>query len=227
MNSLNQKLLVKSKVMVAGKNQGTTRGILLSPDCSISYSYRHGSWSCYRMFLSVLVVAVFVLSLESNFQPAYAQTVSRTDAWQQVYQQLPDFPRENQYVSKESGKVVENNTLVSRMILYHSYVKGRAPNYRLDWKLTLADYLGVNEVMYDTTYPGNDVLRKNPFDGDRAVIARLNRRQRDALVQALVNTFSSQSQKIPTSVPNTSPPSGETTPNPRQTPQPGGAQLLK
>jgi hypothetical protein len=123
-------------------------------------------------------------------QPAYAQRVSSTEVWQQVYKQLPDLPKENQYISKETGKVAENNTLVSRMIRYHVYVKGRPPNYRLDWKLTLADYLDANELMYDGSYPGNDTLRQNPFEGDRTAIRRLNRRQRDALIQALVNGFS-------------------------------------
>ncbi|MEI2582166.1 hypothetical protein [Scytonema sp. PRP1] len=171
-----------------------------------------------------IIVGVFLLSL--GIQPANAQRSTPGDVWQQVYQQLPDLPRENQYVSKETGKRAENNTLVSRMIWYHSYLKGRAPNYRLDWKLTLADYLGANEVMYETTYPGKDNLQKNPFDGDRAAVARLNRRQRDALVQALVNVFSSKSQNTP-ATPNTSSPSQETTPPPRQVPKKGGAELLK
>ncbi len=147
----------------------------------------------------IIVVGVLLLGLETGeskytsfllAQPAYAQQrVSPAEAWQRVYQQLPDLPRENRYISQETGKVAENNTLVNRMIRYHIYVKGRAPNYRLDWKLTLADYLDANEVMYETSYPGNDTLRQNPFQGDRAVIGRLNRRQRDALVQALVNAF--------------------------------------
>ncbi|BAY46579.1 hypothetical protein SAMD00079811_41910 [Scytonema sp. HK-05] len=179
-----------------------------------------------RGVFGIMVIGVFLLSLGINFQPADAQRISSDDAWQQVYQQLPDLPRENQYVSKETGKLAENNTLLSRMIWYHSYLKGRAPNYRLDWKLTLADYLGANEVMYETTYPGKDTLQKNPFDGDRAAVARLNRRQRDALVQALVNVFSSKSQNTP-ATPNTSSPSQETTPTPRQVPKKGGAQLLK
>ncbi|OKH15608.1 hypothetical protein NIES592_05860 [Fischerella major NIES-592] len=122
--------------------------------------------------------------------PAYAQRVPLTDVWQQVYKQLPDLPKENQFISKQTGKVAESNTLVSRMISYHVYVKGRTPNYRLDWKLTLADYLDANEVMYESSYPGNDTLRKNPFASDRAAIRRLTRQQRNALVQALVNAFS-------------------------------------
>ncbi len=54
----------------------------------------------------------------------------------------------------------------------------------------MADYLDANEVMYESSYPGNDTLRKNPLAGDRAAIRRLTRQQRNALVQALVNTFS-------------------------------------
>ncbi|NMG08232.1 hypothetical protein [Brasilonema sp. UFV-L1] len=175
--------------------------------------------------IGILLASVLIFTFS---QPADAQRVSRSDAWQAVYQQLPDLPRENQYISKETGKVAENNTLVSRMIWYHSYLKGRAPNYRLDWKLTLADYLDANEVMYEATYPGKDSLRKNPFDGDRAAIARLNRRQRDALVQALVNVFSSNSQNTPASTPTpSSSQPEETTPTPRRVPKGGGAQLLK
>ncbi|MHC5719594.1 MAG: hypothetical protein ACYTX0_48025, partial [Nostoc sp.] len=36
---------------------------------------------------------------------AYAQRITPSDVWQQVYQQLPDLPRENKYISKENGKV--------------------------------------------------------------------------------------------------------------------------
>ncbi len=106
---------------------------------------------------------------------------------QQIYQQLPDFPLENQYVSRESGKMNPRNTLAVRLIRYHTQVKGRAPNYRLDWKLTLADYLGANEIMDDGIYPGADALKQNPFERDRAAIRKLTRKQRDALIQALVN----------------------------------------
>ncbi|MFB2768356.1 hypothetical protein ACE1AT_03565 [Pelatocladus sp. BLCC-F211] len=147
----------------------------------------------------ILVLGMFWLSLDQNqsiytnllsTSPAYAQNVRSGDIWQQVYEQLPDLPKENQYVSRETGKVAQNNTLVSRLIQYHVYLKGRAPNYRLDWKLTLADYLNANEVMYDSSYPGHDTLKKNPFEGDRAAIRRLTRKQRNALVQALVNAYS-------------------------------------
>lgn len=158
-----------------------------------------------------------------------AQSLRIEDVWQQVYQQLPNLPRENQYVSKETGKVDANNTLVSRLIRYHMNVKGRAPNYRLDWKLTLADYLDANELMSEQTYPGYETLRQNPYTRDRAVIERLNRKQRDALVQSLVSVFNrdaAAATTTPTPQPTASP-----TPSPAQPqfiqPQPGDAQLLR
>ncbi|WP_085987009.1 hypothetical protein [Fortiea contorta] len=160
-----------------------------------------------------------ILGLEPNrlsIPPAVAQRISPSDVWRQVYQQLPDFPQENQYISKETGKVAENNTLASRLIRYHIYVKERTPNYRLDWKLTLADYLGANEIIYDVSYPGNDTLKQNPLEGDRAAISRLNRRQRQALVQILTNIFSPNPSTSP--IPNTTNP---------QPPKTGGAELLK
>ena len=151
------------------------------------------------------------------------------DAWKPVYQQLPNLPLENKYVSRESGKVNPDSTLVNRLIEYHVYVKGRAPNYRLDWKLTLADYLGANELIQDSTYPGAKTLRQNPLEGDRAAINRLNRQQRDALVQSLVNVFSSNASTSPTTE---SPSQPATTPARQQTPtfsqpKPGDADLLK
>ncbi|MBG1267023.1 hypothetical protein F8S12_11675 [Nostoc sp. WHI] len=155
----------------------------------------------------------------------YAQRITPSDVWQLVYQQLPDFPRENKYISKENGKVAENNTLVNRLITYHIYTKGRAPIYRLDWKLTLADYLGANEIMYDTSYPGNDTLRNNPLESDRDAIARLTRNQRNDLIQVLVNIFNPPSKNTLSPNPNTTPsPTTSTTPQP---PQRGGAELLK
>ncbi|MEH2120218.1 hypothetical protein [Nostoc sp.] len=188
----------------------------------------------WQTLTALMVVGVIVLSsgadksIQTNLfsiQPAIAQRITPGDVWQQVYQQLPNLPRENKYISKENGKVAENNTLVNRLIKYHIYTKGRAPIYRLDWKLTLADYLGANEIIYDTSYPGNDSLRENPLEGDRKAISRLTRSQRDALVQVLVNIFNPTSQNTLSPNSNTTAnPSTSTTPQP---PQRGGAELLK
>ncbi len=175
--------------------------------------------------VGLVVLAVTQLSL-FNPQTAFAQSASPRDIWRQVYEQLPNLPLENKYVNKETGKVDAENTLVNRLIGYHVYVKGRTPNYRLDWKLTLADYLGANELIQEDVYPGNETLRENPIAGDRAVIESLNRQQRDALVQTLVNIFNPSSPtpaKTPAQ-PSTTP-SPAAIPNSRQ-PRPGDARLL-
>ncbi len=151
----------------------------------------------YRLIITAIAASAIVfgkpyLNSKTNIvgiQPVVAQRIASSDAWRQVYQRLPEFPLENKYVSKKTRKVSENHTLARRLIRYHVYIKGRAPNTRLDWKLTLADYLGANEIMYDSSYPGSDTLRKNPIDGDRAAIARLDRPQRNTLIQVLVNIF--------------------------------------
>lgn len=152
------------------------------------------------------------------------------NVWKQVYQKLPNLPLENKYVSRETGKVNPDNTLVDRLIRYHLYVKGRGPNYRLDWKLTLADYLGANELLQENVYPGADTLRQNPLEGDRAAIARLNRKQRDALVQTLVSIFNPNSSAATTDTKTRSQPStapSEPTQLNFPQPKPGDAQLLQ
>ncbi|MEG4247862.1 hypothetical protein QUB37_17350 [Microcoleus sp. AT3-A2] len=147
------------------------------------------------------------------------------DAWKLVYEKLPDFPIENNYISKETGKVDSTNTLVGRLIRYHVFVKGRPPNYRFDWKLSLADYLGATpDYLVESVYPGNDVLRSNPMEQDRAAIQRLNRAQRDALVQALVDVFTETSGRGRT--PTGEKPQGRSSSPEIPQPQPGDAKLL-
>lgn len=166
-----------------------------------------------------------------SLEPVMAQAIRRPqDVWRQVYQQLPDIPLENQYVNKTSGKVDADNTLVSRLIRYHMFVKGRPPNFRLDWKLTLADYLGANELMEEGVYPGGDTLRENPMERDRTAIGRLTRTQRNALVQSLVNIFNPNAAAEAAPAPRATQQPG-TSPTPEPTiprlPQPGEAQQLR
>ncbi len=164
--------------------------------------------------------------------PAQAQQLRPQDVWRQVYQQLPELPLENEYVSKENGQPATDNTLVSRLIRYHLYVKGRPPMYRFDWKLTIADYLGAHDLINEGSYPGYDSLRKNPMEGDRAAISRLTRSQRDALVNAIVGIFNPNvaAQPQPTPTPSTSPaqpsPVRSNPYSPPRLPQPGDARLL-
>lgn len=183
--------------------------------------------------LTILGLTVFSLALENLSGPtvAIAQQFRPQDAWRQVYQMLPDLPMENQYISKETGKPATENTLVSRAIRYHIYVKGRPAMYRLDWKLTIADYLDANDIMSEGAYPGSDTLQKNPLEGDRAAISGMSRSQRDALVNTLVKVFNpnatAESQPAPT--PRTTQPPLPT-PNPgglTPLPQPGDSQRLR
>jgi hypothetical protein len=113
--------------------------------------------------------------------------------WRRVYELMPELPREDQYVDRVTGLPVQNSTLVTRLIRYHLFIKSRAPNYRLDWKLTLADYLDANEWISPSLYSSADTLRPNPLNGDKAAIGQLNRAQRDQLVTVLVSIFSRDS----------------------------------
>ena len=163
-----------------------------------------------------------------GLQPATAQSVRQEEVWQKVYERLPSLPRENQYINRETGEVDADSNLVSRLVEYHLKVKSRPPSYRFDWKLTLADYLGVNEKISELEYPGYNTLVENPMEGDRAAIAQLNRAQRGALVEVLVSVFSPNRTETPTPRPSASP-SPTPTPNPRvipALPQPGDARLL-
>lgn len=163
-------------------------------------------------------------------QPAVAQFSIPDNAAQQVYERLPDLPRENQYVSKETGKVDENNTLVRRLMRYHIFVKRRPPGYRLDWKLTLADYIGAHEYLVESQYPSANTLNENPMERDRKVIEKLTRTQRDALVNALVSVFKANNPQSQSPAPTPSASPAPSPPNPAATPslpKPGDAQLLK
>ncbi len=181
------------------------------------------------------VLGVSLAGFSLGISPALAQRVDVQDAWKQVYQVLPDLPLENRYVNRETGKVDPNNTLIGRFIRYHIYVKGRPAAYRLDWKLSLADYLGVNEIMQDQDYPSAKALRQNPIDSDREAIKKLTLAQRSALVDTLVGIFNPASRRPQlrsTPAPGPSPTVPQTAPKPRSqgsssSSSPGGARLLQ
>lgn len=161
----------------------------------------------------LLIVTTLAILLPDALtqSPALAQRVRPETVWQAVYERVPSLPKENQYVSKETGKVDAENTLVGRFVRYHLYVAGRSPLYRFDWKLTVADYLGLglNGAFDETSYPSRATLQTNPAEGDRDAINRLSRSQREALVQALMDAFSpaaDASQAPPTFAPQPSNP---------------------
>ncbi|MCM1982283.1 hypothetical protein [Lyngbya confervoides] len=146
----------------------------------------------FSLFLIALISAVNVVVgaiIFSEMPATSAQAPSPEQRALQVYEQIPQLPRVNQYQHRESREVAQDNTLVSRFIRYHLYNKGRSPNYRLDWKITLADYLGANDYMDQANYPGAAYLKPNPMEADLAAIRNLSRSDRDQLVQTLVNVF--------------------------------------
>ncbi len=109
-----------------------------------------------------------------------------------VYSQLPELPKENQYFRRKGNKPATNSTLISRLIQYHTLVKGRSPQYRFDWKITLADYLGIYENLREEEYPGHAFLKTNPMESDRKLMRQLTRQQRLALTQTLSDIYVSQ-----------------------------------
>jgi hypothetical protein len=173
--------------------------------------------------------AVVLLSASTSF----AQLTSPPDVAQFVYKRLPTLAIENQYIRSENNKQAVESTLVSRLVQYHNSTKGRSPNYRLDWKITLADYLGLNEVIQPETYPGYAFLKQNPLESDRTVIQKLNASQRNALVQSLVDAFTGN--RATAAIKSSTPPVPQAKPKPapayRPTlnplPTPGSANSLK
>ena len=139
-----------------------------------------------------LLCASLVASGLMLAQPAVAQRLNAKLAADAVYSQLPELPKENQYVRRKGNKPAPNSTLVSRLIRYHTQVKGRSPQYRFDWKITLADYLGLYENLREEEYPGKSYLKTNPMESDRNLIRQFTRQQRLALTQVLSDLYASQ-----------------------------------
>lgn len=150
----------------------------------------------YRWLSLIWAVAIALIALGSisgssinaQAQPAPLQRVEPAAIATQIYSQIPELPLENQYISSETGAPATDNTLVSRFVRYHVYTKERLTNLRLEWKLTLADYLGAFEPISTADYPDYG-LRQNPVEGDIAAVQGLSRELRDLLVNRLYEAF--------------------------------------
>ncbi|NJN76220.1 MAG: hypothetical protein HC796_08540 [Synechococcaceae cyanobacterium RL_1_2] len=139
-------------------------------------------------FISIAVCSSILIITMGWTQPLFSQSSSFDRAAQQIYTQLPDFPLGNNFALAESNQSLENNTLISRLLRYHRG-KFRNNESRFDWKLTLADYLGLNEAISPDRYPGSSTLNTNPLEQDQALINQLNREEREALIMAIVNFY--------------------------------------
>lgn len=201
--------------------------------CSNTRNYRQ-----YKPLITFIIAGLMGLGLSLGgyflpspsflsweMQPVVAQSLRPDEAANKVYQLVPDLPQENQYLSQKTGEIDTKHTLVGRIVAYHIYIKGRPVSYRIDWKLTLADYLGMNEKIKPDNYPGYQALTQNPYENDLIAVQKLTRQQRNALVTALVQIYSPQNQNNPQSNPNSSQKPNPNTPPPL--PQPGAADLLK
>ena len=127
-------------------------------------------------------------SWRAQAQPAPLRRVNPVAIATEIYLQVPELPLENQYISNETGVPAADNTLVSRFVRYHVYTKERLTNLRLEWKLTLADYLGAFESILAADYPDYG-LRQNPVEGDITAVRGLSRELRDRLVNRLYELF--------------------------------------
>jgi hypothetical protein len=159
---------------------------------------------------------------------AFAQSLRPEIVSQKVYQAIPNFPKENFYVNKETQVVDSDNTLIARLVRYHQYIKTRPTIFRLDWKLTLADYMGKNEIFKEDRYPGYSTLTESPLEKDRQAISSLTAEQRDELVNLLVSIYNPNYQNNAEQLPRQDNPSlrNENISPSFQLPQPGGADLL-
>ncbi|VEP13719.1 conserved hypothetical protein [Hyella patelloides LEGE 07179] len=177
---------------------------------------------CLSLIFSILVNA----GITNQLLPVLGQTVRPEMVAEQVYQSLPDFPLENEYISQASGNVASQNTLILRILRYHEYVKSRPLRYRFDWQLTFADYFDINEPMSADRYPGHRTLTVNPLESDRDILTNLTRTQRNQLIDTLLAIYNPQPETTPeqpTTPPNNS--SEERNQKP-SLPQPGDADLL-
>jgi hypothetical protein len=170
-----------------------------------------------------LVIGIFVWWL--SWQSSGMSQIQRPETVaQQIYQAMPDLPKENNYIRRETGAIDPNNTLISRFLRYHQDTKKRFTLIRFDWQLTLGDYLGVNEKIIEENYPGQATLTVNPMAADIKAMNSLNRRQRQQLVTLLVEIYNPAI--LPQETPNPSP-SPSPSPSRPSLSKPGDADLLK
>jgi hypothetical protein len=181
-----------------------------------------------RFAIAMSLGFLLVIGTGSLLTPTAAQFVNAERVAPQLYEQLPDFPKANDYVNRETGEVETENTLLSRLIRYHLFVKSRPIQYRLDWKLTLADYLGVYDPIQVANYPGASDLTENPARHDIELIRSLNRQQRNQLVNAIAERFNPNATETTPQTPVNEPASGSNAPQrPNLPPAQGGADLLR
>ncbi|WP_338442055.1 hypothetical protein VZG28_02835 [Synechococcus elongatus IITB4] len=134
-----------------------------------------------RLWSGVLVLLLCYASVAEAQRPPRPEEIG-----QLVYEKLPNLERANTYRGVRSGELRPTDTLVSRLIRFHQQNRNRRLASRLDWKITMADLLGVNGVLRPEDYPGFETLSPNPLQSDLQAIAKLTRAERDRLIDAIL-----------------------------------------
>lgn len=116
--------------------------------------------------------------------PVQAQLREIPRITEAVYAAMPNLPRLDQFRTG-SGESLETS-FVRRVLLYHMRSEGRSLRSRLDWKLTFADYLGINLTMFAQQYPGADQFTENPYNADLEALRALSRAEREQLLAILL-----------------------------------------
>ena len=178
-------------------------------------------------FLGIMLFTVVSNLKNIQLSPVVAQSLRPNDVAARVYQLIPELPLENQYLSQETQEIATNNTLISRFIRYHQYVKSRPVKFRLDWKFTMADYLEANELISYDRYPGSKTLTTHPLESDRAAIYNLSRSQRNQLIDTLVSIYNPDTSSTSNTITEPTKPSPNNSINAPRLPQPGDADLLR
>ncbi len=166
------------------------------------------------------------MGLGGHIQPTLAQSLRPEGAAYIIYQRLPFIALENQYRRNDTGEIDKDHTLISRLIRYNEDTKRRS-SYRIDWQLTIADYLGANESIDADRYPGSTTLQINPTKGDIAAIGKLTLAQRRSLIALLTELYAPPQETRPSLKPIAPVPSQrEATPPRPGLAKPGDANLL-
>lgn len=181
-----------------------------------------------RFWGSLLAILLCCASAAEAQRPPQPEEIG-----QLVYEQLPNLERANTYRGVRSGEVRPNDTLVSRVIRYHLQSRNRRLASRLDWKLTMADLLGVNGVVRPESYPGFQTLSPNPLQSDLKAIAQLSRVERDRLIDVILSvvprpqTAEVPPEETPPALQPTPPVTAPVTPQLPRLPGQGAADLLR
>jgi hypothetical protein len=207
-----------------------------------TYSLTYSCWKairCNRLLLIFALVSLFFsggeiarlmglnsMGLGGHIQPILAQSLRPEGAAYIIYQRLPFIALENQYRRNDTGEIDKDHTLISRLIRYNEDTKRRS-SYRIDWQLTIADYLGANENIDADRYPGSTTLQINPTKGDVAAIGKLTQAQRQSLIALLTELYAPPQETRPSVKPIAPKPSQpEVAPLRPGLAKPGDANLL-